>query len=134
MKLPNLNDNVKLSLILFSLVVIPLIIILLVRILVKENFTSNKPYKELLFFTLDGCQHCENMKPVWNLLKKNYGKNEFIKLIELNAQKDKKLVELYNVTGYPTLLYVKDQKLQKEYNGDRSYEDLVLFLKHSMSN
>lgn len=134
MKLPNLNDNVKLSLILFSLVVIPLIIILLVRILVKENFTSNKPYKELLFFTLDGCPHCENMKPVWDLLKKNYGKNEFIKLIELNAQKDKKLVELYNVTGYPTLLYVKDQKLQKEYNGDRSYEDLVLFLKHSMSN
>jgi len=134
MKFPKLSEKTLLILILIGLILIPIIITILLKILFSEGFTSNKPYKELLFFSLDGCPHCENMKPTWDLLKKNYGNNQFIKLIEVNGKQNKKLVELYKVEGFPTLLYVKDEKIKDEYNGDRSYEDLVKFLKHSMSN
>ena len=132
-KLPELSETTLLVLMILGVVFIPIIIIYLIRILFRENFTSNKPYREILFFTLDSCGHCKNMKPAWELLKNNYGKNQFIKLVEVNA-KNQKLVDLYNVQGFPTILYVKDEKKQTEYNGDRSYEDLVKFLKHSMSN
>lgn len=126
--------NYKIFFIILSLIIIPIVIYYLLKILYKENFTSNKPYKELILFTLDGCPHCDKMKPTWDLLKKNYGNNQYIKLIEVEGRNKPKLVELYNVNGFPTLLYVKDEKKQTEYNGDRSYEDLVKFLKHSMSN
>lgn len=133
MFLTKLSERTLLTLMILGLIIIPIIIIFLIRILVKENFTSNKPYKELLFFTLDGCGHCEKMKPTWELLKNNYGGNQYIKLLEIDA-KNQKLVDLYKVKGFPTLLYIKDGKLQTEYNGNRTYEDLVKFLKHSMSN
>ena len=132
-KLPELSETSLLILIILALIIIPIIIIFLIRILLKEDFTSNKPYREILFFTLDGCGHCEKMKPTWKLLKKNYGENQYIKLIEVDA-KNQKLVDLYNVKGFPTILYIKDEKIQTEYNGNRTYEDLVKFLKHSMSN
>lgn len=124
----------KLPLTLTGLIVIPVIIYFLIRYLYKEGFTSVKPYKELLFFTLEGCGHCEKMKPTWNLLKKNYGNNGYIKLIEVKAKENQDLVQLYKVEGFPTLLYVKDEKKVSEYQGNRTYEDLVKFLKHSMSN
>lgn len=124
----------KLGLTLIGLIIIPVIIIFLIRFLVKEGFSSVKPYKELLFFTLEGCGHCENMKPTWDLLKQNYNDNGYIKLIQVKAKDNQDLVQKYKVTGFPTLLYVKDEELVNEYNGDRTYEDLVKFLKHSMSN
>lgn len=124
----------QLPLTILSLIIIPVIIFFLIRILYKENFTSVKPYRELLFFTLDGCGHCEKMKPTWNLLVKNYGNNGYIKLIQVKARENQDLTKLYNIQGYPTLLYVKDEKKVSEYNGNRTYEDLVKFLKHSMTN
>lgn len=126
--------KLQLVLVLLSLVVIPVIIYYLIKIVNTEGFTSTKPYKELLFFTLEGCGHCENMKPTWNLLKQNYGSNGKIKLIEVKAKENQDLVQLYNVTGFPTLMFVKDEKKVTEYNGDRTYQDLTKYLKHSMAN
>ena len=126
--------NYKLPLTLSGLIIIPIIIFFLVRYLYKEGFTSVKPYKELLFFTLEGCGHCERMKPTWDLLKTNYGATGKIKLIQVKAKENQDLVQKYKVQGYPTLLFVKDEKKVIEYNGNREYEDLVKFLKHSMTN
>lgn len=124
----------KLPLTLAGLIIIPIIIFFLFRQLYKESFTSGKPYRELLFFTLKGCGHCEKMKPTWDLLKNNYGNNGQIKLINIKARENQDLVQKYKVEGFPTLLYVKDEKIQAEYNGNREYDDLVKFLKHSIAN
>lgn len=124
----------KLPLTLVGLLVIPIIIFFLVKTLFKEGFTSVKPYRELLFFTLEGCGHCENMKPAWNLLVQNYGENGQVKLIQVKAKENQDLVQKYKVEGFPTLLYVKDTKIAAKYGGDRTYEDLIKFLKHSMTN
>ena len=125
--------NYKLTLTILGLIIIPIIIIFLIRFLYKETF-STKPYRELLFFTLEGCGHCEDMKPTWNLLKNNYGNNNYIKLIEIKAEEKQDLVQKYQINGFPTLLYVKDEKIKGIYKGNRTYEDLVRFLKYSMSN
>lgn len=126
--------KLQLVLVLLALLIIPAIIYYLLKIVNIEEFTSTKPYKELLFFTLEGCGHCENMKPTWNLLKQNYGSNGKIKLIEVKAKENQDLVQLYKVTGFPTLIFVKDEKKVTEYNGDRTYQDLTKYLKHSMAN
>lgn len=126
--------KLQLVLVLLALLIIPAIIYYLLKIVNTEDFTSTKPYKELLFFTLEGCGHCENMKPTWNLLKQNYGSNGKIKLIEVKAKENQDLVQLYKVTGFPTLIFVKDEKKVTEYNGDRTYQDLTKYLKHSMAN
>lgn len=126
--------KLQLVLVLLALLIIPAIIYYLLKIVNTEEFTSTKPYKELLFFTLEGCGHCENMKPTWNLLKQNYGSNGKIKLIEVKAKENQDLVQLYKVTGFPTLIFVKDEKKVTEYNGDRTYQDLTKYLKHSMAN
>lgn len=129
-----INKLSKQIIMILTLIIILLTIIYLIKLLLKENFTSNKPYKELIFFTMTGCPHCEDMKPTWNLLKKNYNNNQHIKLIEINVQEKPNLVELYKVKAFPTLLYIKDEKINKEYDGDRSYESLIKFLKYSIAN
>jgi thiol-disulfide isomerase/thioredoxin len=127
-------EILKIISIIVSLIIIPIIIIYLLKMLREETFTSNKPYREIIFFSLDGCSHCEKLKPMWDLFKKNYNNNQYIKLINIEAENNKELVEKYNIEGFPTILYIKDGEKVSEYDGNRTYESLVKFFKYSMGN
>ena len=99
-----------------------------------EKFTVSRLNRELVFFSMNGCGHCEEMKPTWDLLVNNYGDNNFVELKHIVAQDKPELTEQYKVTAFPTILALKDGKLNLKYDGDRSYEDLVRFLNYAMTN
>ena len=44
------------------------------------------------------------------------------------------LVEKFKIQGFPTILFIKDSQKVSEYKGDRSYEDLVKYMKFCMSS
>jgi thiol-disulfide isomerase/thioredoxin len=127
------NESLSLFLMIASLISIPILIVYLLKSITKESFDYN-PHKELIFFSMPGCGHCKNFKPTWDLLFKNYGNIKDIELIQVSSNEKPELVELFEVNGFPTILYVKDNKKVSEYKGDRSYEDLVKYMKHCMSS
>ena len=84
---------------------------------------------------MNGCGHCETMKPAWNKLineLKDKHKNEIIlgAIESGNMDMFKKHGISPSVSGFPTILYFHPNKLTtpESYKGDRSYEDLKKWL------
>ena len=127
------NETLSLVLMVSSVICIPILIIYLLRSISYESFDYN-PHKEIIFFSMPGCGHCENFQPTWDLLMKNYGNIKSIKLIQASSNEKPELVKQFEIQGFPTILYVKDNKKVSEYKGDRSYEDLVKYMKFCMSS
>ena len=79
------------------------------------------------------CIHCKNMKPQWKLLKKKLKKFNCNALLfeidsdQLNHIGYDSLTK--NVNGLPSIMIFKKGKLIKEYNGNRTSEDMFKFFK-----
>jgi thiol-disulfide isomerase/thioredoxin len=127
------NETLSLVLMVSAIICIPILIVFLLRSITKESFDYN-PHKELIFFSMPGCGHCKNFKPTWDLLEQNYGDIKEIKLIQVSSNEKPELVEKFEIEGFPTILYVKDNRKVSEYKGDRTYNDLEKFMKHCMSS
>lgn len=100
----------------------------------SESFAISQLGRELVFFSMEGCPHCDDMKPTWELLRSNYGNNDYIELKQVVAQQSPELTQKYNVQSFPTILALKDGELNMKYDGDRSYESLLQFMNLSMTN
>ncbi len=77
-----------------------------------------------LYYT-NWCGWSQKFLPVWTQLVKNV-KN--IAFVQLDCEKQKSLCE--GVPGFPYIVLEKNGK-KINYNGDRSYDDLVKFLKNN---
>ena len=79
------------------------------------------------------CIHCKNMKPEWEKLKhklKKFNCNAI--LLEIDSSYLYSLGNnnlLKQVNGLPTILIYKNNKLIKEYNGNRTNTDILNFFK-----
>ena len=100
----------------------------------KEEFRVSRLNREMVFFSMKGCSHCEDMKPAWDLLVNNNGNNDYIELNQVVAQDKPELIEKYGIQSFPTILALKDGEINMTYSGDRSYESLLQFLNNAMTN
>jgi hypothetical protein len=85
----------------------------------------------IVLFYMNGCGHCETMKPSWNKLiteLKDKHKNEIILGAIESGSMDMFKTHGINpaVSGFPTILYFQPGRhnMPEHYKGDRSYEDL----------
>jgi len=105
------------------------------KILTESEIMELKKKHGIVLFYMDGCGHCETMKPAWNKLineLKDKHKNEIIlgAVERNNMDIFKKHGINPPVSGFPTILYFHPNKLAtpESYKGDRSYEDLKKWL------
>ena len=127
MKLLNKNK------IILAIVIIVIIgIILFIRN--RETFLVSRLGKELVFFSMNGCDHCKNMQPVFDLLRKNYGKNQYIEIKQIKSSDRPDVIKKYGINAFPTIAYLKNGKLKNKNEGKMDYEDLVRFMNYSISN
>ena len=101
------------------------------KILTESEVMELKKKHGIILFYMNGCGHCETMKPAWNKViteLKDKHKNEIIlgAVESSNMDMFKKHGISPSVSGFPTILYFHPNKITnpESYNGDRSYEDL----------
>ena len=101
------------------------------KILSESEIMEFKKKHGIVLFYMNGCGHCETMKPAWNKViteLKEKHKNEIILGAVESGSMDmfKKHGINPSVSGFPTILYFHPKKhnAPEYYNGDRSYEDL----------
>ncbi len=103
--------------------------------LMKDNDSSTSKSAELLFFFADWCPHCKSAKPIWNDIKSEYENKTIngykIVFTEVDCSEEtsevEKLMNQYNVEGYPTIKLIKDGQVI-EYDAKPSKETLTKFL------
>eukprot|EP00834_Sanchytrium_tribonematis_P002643 NODE_86_length_22075_cov_1.190253.p3 type:complete len:579 gc:universal NODE_86_length_22075_cov_1.190253:17521-19257(+) len=87
-----------------------------------EGLVQKDPW--FVEFYAEWCGHCKALAPTWTKLgglmreKLNIGK--------IDASVNKRIGSKYSVQGYPTLLFIHGDKVEK-YRGDRSLESLKQF-------
>jgi hypothetical protein len=101
------------------------------KILTESEIMELQNKHGIVLFYMDGCGHCEVMKPHWNKIideLKEKHKNEIIlgAIESSNMDMFKKSGISPSVSGFPTILYFHPNNITRHdvYNGDRSYEDL----------
>jgi thiol-disulfide isomerase/thioredoxin len=103
----------------------------------SEQNTTGQTGKsaELIFFFADWCPHCKAAKPIWKDLKEEYENKTIngykVVFTEVDCSEEtaevEKLMNQYNVEGYPTIKLLKDGQVI-EYDAKPSKEMLTKFL------
>lgn len=91
-----------------------------------EKFTGESS-ATISAFLLPGCGWCEKFKPEWAKFT-DMAKKEGFNTKTIDAQEQSELVTQKGITAFPTVQVEKNGKTV-EYNGNRTAEDLLKFVK-----
>ena len=97
----------------------------------SPNLKSKKKNKKktIYYFFADYCGYCKRFDPLFNKLKRKYGKNINFKKIDGKKINNKRLMLDYKIKLFPTLI-IKETK--KPFIGDREEKTLIKFIKDSI--
>ena len=112
-----------------------LILLVLIIYIFYIYFLRNKILqKEIqeINFNSSWCHWSRKMKPLWKELRdKNKFSNIDIIDIKCDLGRNKKLCDKYDIHEYPTIKVItKDKTI--DYEGEISYDNIILFIKNSI--
>lgn len=95
-----------------------------------DNMDGNQP--TLVFFTAEWCGHCQRSKPVFEEIIKNYNNKHGLKVVEIDADKNKDMAKKFDISGYPTIIFFTEGLNKPDdavhYEGDRTYDSIADFI------
>ena len=96
----------------------------------KPKREVQKDKANLYFFHTDWCGHCQKAMPEWEKLEsgpKQFGNTE-VSFIRVNAEKDRKTADLYEINAYPTIKLETSTGLYTYSEGPPTAEKLTNYL------
>jgi hypothetical protein len=95
---------------------------------IAEKFNSDKKYT-LEYYYMDGCGHCIdfNKSKIWEKLEAENWENVTLKKYNRLEKMDR--IERFNITGFPSIILVKNEELVEHYNGHRTFNAISAFIK-----
>ena len=115
-----------------------LLVVLLFLSIRREGFTSStatlledtKGKKVLVLFYNNDCGYCKKLKPIWDKAEAKMGdKMVTIDVTDNSDPSVKAITTKFNLTSYPTMLVVENGEEVGKYEGERSEEGLIEFVK-----
>ena len=88
----------------------------------------------MVLFYMDGCGHCESMKPEWEKFEedaKNTHINRAVARVNANYMSD--LEGETDVMGYPTIMMLLNGKKHNEFTSKRTSKEFMNFLKDNLA-
>lgn len=82
----------------------------------NSHYLEGFENKTFVFFRMDGCPHCENMKGEWQKFVNNNKTGVATK--EVEASQDPAMCKKYGVKGFPSLLLINNGVVKK-FQGER---------------
>jgi thioredoxin 1 len=92
-----------------------------------EGFHDVSHGKRVILFHWKDCGHCKKMMPEWQRFVKLNGNNSKVKIETVEKDDAPDLVQKYNVQGFPTIIAINNGKKVKEFEGERTVDDLQRF-------
>ena len=86
----------------------------------------------LVLFASESCIHCKKLMPTWAELMKQVKRPGVLNVIEFTKEKNPQEFQGKSLPGVPTIRFYPDgygNDVYVEYNGDRSLESLVKFVR-----
>merc|ERR1712080_360967 len=102
-----------------------------VKTLVGKNFNSvvnSSEKKSLVMFYAPWCGHCQTLVPIWDELGEHFKDSNDVVIAKMDSTKNE--IENVKIRAFPTIkLYLKGVEDVKDYNGIRTLEALLNFIK-----
>ena len=90
-----------------------------------ENKMMNE-YATVVFYFMEGCFHCDNMKHAWHKFEKMYENDENNTIAMIESNHIQHLENKPDIVGFPTIIKYKNNN-PIEYSGNRSTKSFKTF-------
>ncbi len=81
----------------------------------------------LIMFYAPWCGHCKRLMPIFDEFAEKYGDGQALNVGRINCDNDSNLCTSYDVSGFPTVLYLNYDKFY-EFHDKRTVESLHTFV------
>jgi len=101
---------------------------------VTDKVSKYEEYKHkpiLYAFTAKWCGHCHHFLPVFEKLRREYVNPELLLTVNVDEEKNRDLVELHGIEGFPTIQLFDGKKLH-EYTGGRDINNIRDFVNKTL--
>jgi len=97
-----------------------------------ENKSAGGVFK---LFYVDWCGHCQNFKPIFEGELTEAVRNEQLpcRLEMVNCEEKPEEAKKYNIRGYPTMVFENEKHEVVEYQGERTANAIMTFLKNMIN-
>ncbi|VDP04429.1 unnamed protein product, partial [Soboliphyme baturini] len=93
------------------------------------SYLKKEKLPVFVMFYAPWCTHCKKLKsPFAEVATELKGKTVLIG-VDLMEQENRPIESVYNITGFPTLLYFENGHFKFQYNGERDKESILKWLK-----
>lgn len=97
--------------------------------LTEDNFDKHTATgKHFIKFYAPWCGHCQKLAPTWEQLAKTLEFETDVSIGKVDCTQYRSVCNIFEVKGYPTLLWIENGKKVDKYQGDRSHDDLKQYV------